>query len=169
MSKNRKQVFQIPSEEKQREYERLARLQYDPQVVAESTKRWKGYTTEQRMRIGEEGNAIYSDLVDAIEAGKANDSEEVQVIIARWHQHLRYFYEPTLDLLRGLGDLYNTHPDFIANFKKMHPDLPAYLQEAITQYVDDLETVEIERLLAEDEQTEPPTAKQAKETKNARR
>jgi hypothetical protein len=64
----------------------------------------------------------------------------------------RHFYEPTLDVLRGLGEHYNAHPEFNANFSKLHTDLPAYLQEAITQYVDDLEYAEIERMLAEDEE-----------------
>jgi len=151
MSKNRKPVFQIPSEEKQKEYERLARLQFDPKVVAESNQRWKSYTTEQRMRIGEEGNAVYSDLVDALEANVPATSPEVQIILERWHNHLRYFYEPTLEILRGLGEHYNSEPDFIKNFQRLHPDLPAYLQEAITEYVNVLEDAEIRRMLAEED------------------
>jgi hypothetical protein len=71
--------------------------------------------------------------------------------LQRWHQHLRYFYEPTLEILRGLGELYHSHPDFMANFQELHPELPVYLYEAIHQYVDDLEYAEIERMLAEDE------------------
>jgi hypothetical protein len=74
----------------------------------------------------------------------------VQEIFKRWHQHLHYFYEPTLEILRGLGETYNTHPEFIANFQRLHVDLPQYLQEGIRQYVDDLETAEIERMLQED-------------------
>ncbi len=34
----------------------------------------------------------------------------------------------------GLADLYNEHPDFLANFKKMHPDLPEFLRKAIKYY-----------------------------------
>ncbi len=64
------------------------------------------------------------------------DSEAVQAIMARWHDHLRYFYEPTPEILRGLGHLYNSHPDFIANFQKLHPDLPAFMEQAVTYYCD---------------------------------
>jgi hypothetical protein len=60
--------------------------------------------------------------------------------LKRWHQHLRYFYEPTLEILRGLGEMYHDHPDFHATFTKIHPDLPAFLKQAIAIYVDDLET-----------------------------
>ena len=92
-----------------------------------------------------------TDLVEAMKAGKDAHSAEVHDILTRWHNHLRYFYEPTLDILHGLGEGYNTHPDFIAFFQQLHPDLPAYLQETITQYVDDLEYAEIAHMLAEDE------------------
>lgn len=151
MGKNKKRLFEAFSEKKQKEYERSARLQYGPDIVNDSIKRWNSYTEAQKKAIGEEGNQVYSDLVDALEAGLPPQSAEVQGILQRWHNHIRYFYEPTLEILRGLGEHYNTEPEFIANFKKLHPDLPAYLQAGIAQYVDDLEYAEIERLLAEDE------------------
>ena len=82
---------------------------------------------------------------------KPAHNEEVQAILKRWHDHMRYFYEPTLDILRGLGEMYTSHPDFIANFNRLHPDLAEYMKSGINQYVDDLEYAEIERMLAEDE------------------
>jgi DNA-binding transcriptional MerR regulator len=151
MKMSKKHLFQGFSDEKQKEYEREIRLQYGPDTVNQSVKRWNSYSQAERDGIADEGNQIYSDWVDALEAGKAADLTEVQAILKRWHEHLGYFYEPTLEILRGLGELYTSHPDFIANFKKLHPDLPAYLQAGINQYVDDLEYREIERLLAEDE------------------
>jgi hypothetical protein len=147
---NKKQLFAGFSEEKQKQYEREARLQYDPVMVNDSIKRWNNYTPAQKEAIRVEGGEVYLDLVKEMTAGKSPQSAEVQSILARWHQHIRYFYEPTLEILRGLGEGYSSHPDFIAFFKALHPDLPGYLQEAITQYVDDLEYAEIERLLAED-------------------
>lgn len=148
---NKKRMFEAFSEEKQKEYEREARLQWDPELVNSSVKRWNSYTQAQKDQIMAEAGQIYSDMVDALEAGLPVRSEEVQAILVRWENNIRHFYEPTLDILRGLGQGYNSHPDFIANFQQMHVDLPAYLEEAITQYVDDLEYAEIERMLAEDE------------------
>jgi DNA-binding transcriptional MerR regulator len=148
---SKKRLFEGFSEEKQKQYEREARLQYGPEIVNASIKRWNSYTPAQQEAVRQEGGQIYSDLADALEAGQPAQSVEVQAILQRWHQHMRYFYEPTLDILRGLGEAYNTHPDFIAFFQNLHPKLPTYLKEAITQYVDDLEYAEIERMLAEDE------------------
>lgn len=146
---DKKRRFDI-DEEKQKEYERSARLQYDPQIVNESVKLWNSYSEAQRDDIKAEGLQIYGDVVIAIEAGATPDSPDMQEILARWHAHLHYFYEPTLEILRGLGEIYNSDPDFIANFQDLHPDLPKYLEESIALYVDALETAEIERLLRED-------------------
>jgi TipAS antibiotic-recognition protein len=148
---SKQQRFEPFSDEKQKQYEREARLQWGPDTVNASIKRWNGYSKAQQDAVMEEGGEIYSDLADAVTAGLATNSAEVQAVLERWQNHLRNFYEPTLEILRGLGEAYNSHPDFIAFYQRLHPDLPGYLQEAITQYVDELETVEIERLLAEDE------------------
>src|SRR5690606_20624114 len=98
-----------------------------------------------------EGGEIYLALAEAMRAGKPAGSDEVTELLRRWHNHIRYFYEPTLDILRGLGELYNSDPEFQAFFVQIDPGLPAYLQETIAQYVDALEYAEIERMLAEDE------------------
>jgi DNA-binding transcriptional MerR regulator len=147
---SKKQLFEGFSEEKQKYYEREARLQWGPDTVNESIKRWNSYSKERQQAIQAEGGQIYIEISEAMEAGRSPQSAEVQALLARWHDHIRYFYEPTLDILRGLGEAYHTHPDFIAFFQQIHPGLPDYLAEAITQYVDDLETAEIERMLAED-------------------
>lgn len=149
---NRAKLFKGFSDEQQKQYEREARLQWDPQIVNSSIKRWNTYTQQERDAIADEGNAIYSAIADTIDAGLTAESDEVQALMRRWHQHICYFYEPSLDILRGLGELYITHPDFIANFAKVHPQLASFMQTAINQYVDDLEHAEIVRLLAEDEQ-----------------
>jgi hypothetical protein len=151
MSKSKRR-FEPISAEQQKEYERSARLQYDPVIVNESIKLWNSYDKSKQKEIGDEGAQVYDEMVDAIEAGATPQSAEIQALIERWHEHLRYFYEPTLEILRGLGELYNTDARFMANFQKLHPNLPAFLQEAITEYVDQLEYAEIVRLLSEDEE-----------------
>lgn len=148
---DKKGVFGAQSEEQEKQYTREARLQYDPEIVKESNKKWNDYTKSQQDFIKEDGNRIYRDIVTQIEAGKSATDSEVQAVLVEWHEHLRYFYEPTLVLLGGLGQLYNSSPDFIENFQQMHTDLPAFLETAITHYVDELETAEIERMLAEDD------------------
>lgn len=146
-----KKQLKSHSDEQQKQYEREARLQYGPDRVNESIKRWNSYSDAEQEAIKAEGSQIYVDLAEAMEAGKDATHRDVHAILDRWQNHLRYFYEPDLDVLRGLGQLYNSNADFIANFKTIHEDLPAYLEQVIDDYVDALETAEIERMLAEDE------------------
>ncbi|HEX7973339.1 MAG TPA: MerR family transcriptional regulator [Anaerolineales bacterium] len=128
---SKKQLFEGFSEEKQKQYEQEIRQRYGERAF-EGTKDWNSYSTVQKEKIKAEGEAVYRDLVEKMDKGPA--SPEVQRIIARWHRHLRYFYEPSVERLLGLADLYNDHPDFVATFQKSHPDLPEFLRQAIQVY-----------------------------------
>ena len=86
-------------------------------------------------QIMEEGKQIYLDMVEAMPLGP--DSPQAQQGVARWHQHLRYFYEPDTHILLGLGDLYNDDPQFNAFFQRIHPDLAAFMRQAIQVYCRD--------------------------------
>lgn len=147
---NTNRLFRGFSAKQQAEYEREIRLSYDPEVVRESQQNWGSYSAEERQRILDEGSALYAEIAAAIERAVPPASAEAQALIERWHQHIRHFYEPSLDILRGLPELYTTHPDFITNFAALHEQLGEYMKEAVIVYVDALETREIERLLAED-------------------
>ncbi len=153
MSK-KKSRLKVPNAEEQKQYEREARLQYGPGTVNESIERWNSYNEAEQEAIIAEGNQIYADLAEAMEAGNVAGDRPVVDILERWQEHLRRFYEPSLDMLRGLGQMYNSDPRFIANFQNIHSGLPAYLELVIDHYVDELETAELERMLAEDEALE---------------
>jgi DNA-binding transcriptional MerR regulator len=129
------EFFEGFSDEKQKQYEQEIRERYGEKAF-EGVTDWNSYSAAQKATIQAEGKAIYRDLVANI--GKSPDSPEVQAIIARWHQHLRYFYEPSVERLLGLAELYNEHPDFLANFKKMHPDLAEFMRKAIKHYCSQL-------------------------------
>ena len=153
MSK-KKRGLKRHSGDQQKQYEREARLQYGPAEVNETIGRWNSYSKARQAAIMAEGDQIYADLAEAMQAGLGASDRITREILERWQAHLRHFYEPSLDRLRGLGQLYNSHPEFIANFQRIHPQLPAYLERVIDDYVDELETVELARMLAEDEALE---------------
>lgn len=151
---SKKKLFQVFSTEQSQEYEREARLRYDPAIVKESNKNWAALSAAQRQQVADEGNAVYEGLAAAIDAGLGAESAEVQALMVRWHNHLRHFYEPPLELLRGLADLYRDDERFTRNINRVHPQLVEFMHSAINVYVDALETAQIERLLAEDENSE---------------
>jgi DNA-binding transcriptional MerR regulator len=141
---SKKKIFEGFSEEKQKEYEKQAIEQWGD-GVKESIKLWNSYSEGEKQKIHAEGGAVYTDIAAIMDKGP--ESPEVQTILPRWHQHLRYFYEPSLEVLRGLGNGYNESPHFNATFTAMHPELPAFLQKAINVYVDKLEMEWLEREL----------------------
>lgn len=139
-----KKIFEGFNEEKQKEYEKQA-IDNWGDGVKESIKLWNSYSKDEQQRILADGGRIFEEIAGQMVNGPQSD--EVQAGLAKWHQHLRYFYEPTFDILRGLGNTYNENPDFNATFTAIHPDLPAFLQEAMNFYVDKLETEWLEREL----------------------
>lgn len=138
-------VFEGFNEEKQRQYEEEATRRYGAETVAATSARWSSYSPERQREILEEGRRIYLDLADAMPTGV--HSEQTQTILNRWHQHIRTFYEPSFEVLAGLGSIYEHDPDFHATFAEIHPDLPAFISKAVAVYVDALETAWLEREL----------------------
>ena len=122
---------------KQEEWEKEVEAQYGDTLLKESQRNWARYSKAEREEILREGQAIYSDLIPFV--GGEPDEPQVQAILARWHQHMRRFYEPPLEVLRGHGHMYADHPEFAALYRAMHPDMPEFLRSAISVYVDALE------------------------------
>jgi DNA-binding transcriptional MerR regulator len=130
---SQKQLFEPFNEEQQAEYEQEAMQMYDPAIVKASMKKWKNYTTAEKQRIGDEGNAIYEDLLKSMPKGAS--SPEAQACVERWRRHMDYFWTPNDDQLLGLAELYNTDPRFKANFDKVDPRLAEFMREAVKVYV----------------------------------
>ncbi len=126
-----KELFAF-SEEQQAQYEQEAEALWGESVRA-SSRKWKGYSAEKKKQIFAEGEAVYLDLIERLDDVPA--SPAVQAIIGRWAQHMRYFYEPTPEIMQGLGQAYVEHPGFRAFFDKMHPRLAEYMRAAIEAYV----------------------------------
>lgn len=108
------QLFDVFNEAQQAEYEKEAMRLYDPAIVKASNQKWKNYSTVEKQRIGEEGNAIYQDMLLTMPKGAA--SAEAQACVERWRCHLEYFWIPDDDQLLGLANGYNDDPRFKANY-----------------------------------------------------
>ena len=128
-----KQLFAGFSDEEQAKYAAEAEKMYDPETVKASDRQWKVYSAQEKQRILDEGNQIYTEMVAAMPDGAASAKAQAQV--ERWRAHMSYFWTPALDQLEGLADTYNDDPRFKANFDKFHPDLAAFMQQAVRIYV----------------------------------
>jgi DNA-binding transcriptional MerR regulator len=127
-----KELFAAFSDEQQAEYEQVAEARWG-ENVRESARKWKAYSAAQKDQIKAEGEAVYRDLVALLDQPPAGAA--AQAAIGRWHQHLRYFYEPTPEILRGLAGAYNDDPQFSAVFQKIDPRLAPFMRQALEVYL----------------------------------
>ena len=130
---SKRQLFEAFSEEEQAKYAAEAEQIYDPEIVKASQKKWKSYSAAHKQRIGEEGNAAYAAILEAIPYGPA--SPQAQAGVELWRKHMDYFWTPNAEHLVGLTDLYISDPRFKANFDKIDPRLAEFMREAVTIYV----------------------------------
>lgn len=130
------ELFQGFDDETQARYEQEVMTLYDPKLVKESSRRWKGYSADQKAAIQAEGQAIYTDMAALI--SRQPDDSAVQAVVARWHEHMRRYYEPTPTIMRGLARGYEEDPRISALYESIHPELPGFLRAAIEYYVERL-------------------------------
>jgi hypothetical protein len=121
------------SKEQQEKYRQEIREKYGNRPVDESERRMKGWSKSDYQKVQEEGNKIFTAIRDNMDKGY--DSQEVQEQVKALHTWLNHFYTCNLEMLEGLGHLYNDHPDFVKMWKsKYHEQMPQFLQKAIEHY-----------------------------------
>lgn len=123
-------------EEKQPEFEKEIREKYGEQAF-DGVIDWQSYTKEQQAAIIAEGQANTQAMADLMD--HSPDSSEVQAVVARWHNHLKYFYDPSIERMRGLGQMYVDDPRFTAGYEKVRKGLSLFMKQAIDVYCDELE------------------------------
>jgi DNA-binding transcriptional MerR regulator len=128
-----KGFFEGFSEEEQEKYALEAEQIYDPELVRASNRKWKAYPPAEKERILAEGKAIYTELIAVMPEGAAG--AKAQGLMARWHRHLQYFWDPNDEQLLGLAKGYSEDVRFRKNFNRMHPKLAEFMQEAVGVYV----------------------------------
>jgi hypothetical protein len=106
---------------------------YDPAIVKASNKKWKSYSSAEKQRIADEGNAVYQGFLQAMPKGAA--SAEARACVEAWRKHMDYFWTPNEEQLLGLANGYNDDPRFKANFDKIDPNLAAFVLQAVKVYL----------------------------------
>jgi DNA-binding transcriptional MerR regulator len=99
---------------------------------AESQRRVARYSKEDWTRIMAEAGDIHAALKAAMLDGATAVSATAMDLAERHRQHIsRWFYECSLEIHCGLGDMYVNDPRFAATYESLAPGLAAYLRDAI--------------------------------------
>lgn len=110
---------------------------YGNSEINDAKKNWESYSDDKKKSILQESENIFMELAKLKD--KDVDSIEVQEIMVRWHNFIKNFYNPSIEVLRGLGNMYYNDPRFNKKFREIDPDLPDFLNDSIKKYVDTLE------------------------------
>lgn len=101
----------------------------------ESIRRTKRYTKADWQQIQQESGEIMQALAALMD--RQSTDPEVQRWIGRHHQQInRWFYDCSLEIYRGLSELYVTDERFAANYEAVKPGLTAFISAAMQAYCD---------------------------------
>lgn len=99
----------------------------------ECDKKTASYNKDKWEKIMIEASGIFQKIATYMD--KSPNDKEVQLAIELWRQHITdNFYNCTLEIFRGLGDLYVADKQFTMNIDKIKPGLANFLKEVIHIY-----------------------------------
>lgn len=122
------------SDDQVESYKEEVRQKYGEKAFRESQERYGKLTEADKKRIGDRGIAITQAVADNMDKGIK--SKEVQSAIKDWHDHIHNFYDCSLEIFRGLGNLYVDDKRFTAYYEKVKPGLAQFMHEAMDYYCD---------------------------------
>ena len=125
--------------EKQGEYEAyiLERYGDDARGPVEAGRRRVAEMTPDEMQAHmQELDAVEGDLARAMGAGVAPDDVVLDPVLARHHAWVgrSWAAPPTAEAYAGLGELYASHPDFLARYEALAPGLADWLRKAMSAF-----------------------------------
>ena len=127
-----KKLFEAFDEETQQKYEQEASERWDPEVVKASNQRWRNYSDEKKAEIMAEGEANYHEHPGqhGQRPRQPRSAERHRPLASKHPLLLRtHARNPTWS-----RPMYVDDPRFAAFYENMHPDMPAFLRDAITYY-----------------------------------
>lgn len=125
-------------EKHQAQYAEETKQKYgNSDAYQESMKKTAKYSKEDWAKIMGDAGRIYQRIAALMDKGPADP--EVQNAVGEWRQHItNHYYNCTLEIFRGLGDLYVDDQRFTENIDKVKPGLAAFLREAMHVYCDNV-------------------------------
>ena len=64
------------------------------------------------------------------------DNPEVMELMRQYWENMQFFYDVSLERFEQLGHMYNQDPAFQATYEAVKPGLAAFMEKAITYFVE---------------------------------
>lgn len=118
------------------QYEDEARQRWgDTPQYAESQRKWKSYTKEQKEEIKQKGGEITIRMVGTDQSKPAD--ADIQQAVADYYAYLTgYFYKCDVEFLRNLSDMWVADERFAINYERIHEGGAEFVRQAVHIYCD---------------------------------
>lgn len=87
-------------------------------------------------KVIKDAGELTLEIAAAMKAGQETKSEEVQKLIARHYEGLRAFYEPNLQMYRGMAKMYVDDPRFKANYENVAVGLAEFMRDGMLYFAE---------------------------------
>jgi DNA-binding transcriptional MerR regulator len=135
MSQNNDDLYGAFTKRELEEFEKEAKVRWgDTKAYKQSIQRTKSWTKDDYVRVQKEWGVLLSAMAEKMDQN--TNSEEIQAVVDRIYQHLFQFYDPNIEMFRGLGQMYVEDVRFKKTFEKIKPGLAEFTRDAITFYCD---------------------------------
>lgn len=111
----------------------------------QSQERYKKWSKQELETIKQEGITITNQLAEVMD--KPFDDSQVQKLIAQHHHHINRFYDCSIEMYRGLGEMYFADPRFAKYYEDIKPGLAKFMNVAIDFYCTSLVSNEHQQLM----------------------
>ena len=128
-----KQLFAGLTPEQEKTFTDEAATRWGEKGVRASQRKYNAYSAAEKARIGADGEAVYRDLLAAMPQGPG--AAAVQACIERWRRHIEYFWTPNDEQCVALATGYRDDPAFRQTYDAIHPQLAAFMVEAVKVHV----------------------------------
>jgi DNA-binding transcriptional MerR regulator len=125
------------SKEEMERYTEEAREKWGrTEAFKQSEVRVKKMGKEGLKKVLTESGKLTVEIAECMKNGEKPTNEKAQKLIARHYDGLRAFYEPNLELYRGLAEMYVADERFKQNYEKVAPGLAEFMRGAMIAYCD---------------------------------
>jgi MerR family transcriptional regulator, thiopeptide resistance regulator len=125
------------SPEKQAAYEQYVAEHYGDaakRVIEESRAKQKDWGKEDFAQLKAEVDLVHQALARLIDEGCTAEDTRVQSLMAQHYAWVSKSWTPNRAAYAALADMYIEHPDFVATYAAVHPQLATFLAQAARIY-----------------------------------
>lgn len=128
-------VFDGFDEKQVQQYQEEAKKRWgDSDAYKQSAERTKHWTREDHKRIYAEGRVFTKKLAEALENGV--ETPVAQTMIAEHYKSIQQFFDCSLEMYRGISELYVTDSRYGKYYESIQPGLAEKVRDAIVYYCD---------------------------------